>query len=395
MRRVGATIRGFGDYKVGSNSLMRGGMSPPMITNSISNGAVIIRHREYLRDIFNSTNFSAIEFDLNPGLTASFPWLSQIAASFAQYRFRGLVFEFKTTSSDTVLSSSASTSLGTVVLATQYNALDSPFTNKFEMENWEYSVSTKPSLSVLHPVECAKSQTPVSLLWTRTGVKEGDERLYDLGNFVIATVGMQGTAGTSSIGELWVSYEIELYKPQFVEDVTTQSSYYTTTQFEDQFGTAKPVSGSPWGTQALISSNLPKEYVKNSNWFTTISGTNRRISIPDSIAKRFLILAYWRWDGAITLTSPTPAWVNPVGAKFCSMVTTTGAYNNTGFTSHKAADVITAGDYLVLSTIVEATSDQCTVEVNAFTWTGTPVNAVTNVIITEVCPDFVGLFNGD
>lgn len=232
MRRVGATIKGFGEYKIGSNTILGGGMSPPMITNSVSNGAVILRHREYIRDIESSQDFKNLVFPLNPGIQRTFPWLAQIAPSFEQYRFRGVVFEFKSNSADVVLSGAASTALGTVVMATQYDALDPPFDNKFEMSNWEFTTSQKPSRSFMHPVECAKSQTPLTMLYIRTGDPPGgsDLRLYDLGNFNIAVVGMQNVAGenaTSTIGELWVSYEVEFYKPKLEEDATTEYAHWT------------------------------------------------------------------------------------------------------------------------------------------------------------------------
>lgn len=378
MRRVGATIRGFGDYKIAGNSIMRGGMTPPMITNSISNGAVIIRHREYLRDIYNSVDFENTSFDLNPGITASFPWLSQMAMSFAQYRFRGLVFEFKTTSSDTVLSSAASTSLGTVVMATQYNALDAPFTNKFEMENWEYSVSTKPSLSCMHPVECAKSQTPVSLLWTRNGPKAGDERLYDLGNFNIATVGMQGTAGTSSIGELWCSYEVEFYKPQFIEDSSTQSAIA-------RQGMNPPTTGNPFGTLGPINT----ADFSGSNLSVIVTPSTRRISIPDCIAKRMLVTYVLRWGIAATLTS-TPAWSNYVGCTPIGYLWgSSGGGPYTGFSSHVNGDIISSTGWLCCQTLIEITSDVCSFDLSAITWTGGAANLPV-LTITEVAPDMWG-----
>jgi len=211
---VGSLITGFGDYKVGENSLMVGGLDPPAIVNSVSAGGVIVRHREYLQDINASTAFEIIQFPLNPGLIATFPWLSSIAAHFEQYRWRGILFEFKSLSSDAVLSTATSSALGSVVMATQYNALNPIFPNKFVMENYEFANSSKPSISFIHPVECAKRDTSIEELYVRTGAPaaNADLRLYDLGNFSIATVGMQADGGVA--GELWVTYEVEFFKPK-------------------------------------------------------------------------------------------------------------------------------------------------------------------------------------
>lgn len=225
---ISTMINGFGDYKVTENTLMTGGIDPPTVVNTVGNGGVIIRHREYLRDITATTAFNIQSFPLNPGLIASFPWLSAIAAHFEQYKFRGLLWEFKSLSSDAVLSTATSSALGSVVMATQYNALNPPFPDKFTMENYEFANSSKPSLSFIHPVECARKDTPLSELYTRSGDPPAgsDLRLFDLGTFSIATVGMQATSGVC--GELWCTYEIELMKPKLQNppETDTQADHF-------------------------------------------------------------------------------------------------------------------------------------------------------------------------
>jgi len=220
-------ITGFGDYKIQSNSILKGGMSPPYVVNSMNKGSVIVRHREYIGDIPATTAFSVLSFPINPGVSTTFPWLSQIAASFEQYRMRGCLFEFLSTSSDALLSSATSTALGTVSMATQYDVAHPAFTDKRSMLNHEFSNSSKPSCSFIHPIECKKSRTPVSELYTREGpVPTGsDPHLYDLGNFQIATEGMQAAGGV--LGELWVTYEIEFYKQQF--NILSYTDYFDCT----------------------------------------------------------------------------------------------------------------------------------------------------------------------
>jgi hypothetical protein len=204
------TITGFGDYKVSENTLTNGN-DPPIFTNG--KRATMIRHREYIGDVQGSTAFTAqYALNINPGLSSTFPWLSGIAEEYEQYRIHGLVFEFKTTSATAV--SSTNTALGTVILSTQYNANNNPFTDKLHQENYEFAISTIPSQSILHPVECARNQTSVDELYTRTGTPIGttDLRLYDMGVFQLSTVGMQ--AGVTNIGELWCTYDVEFLKPK-------------------------------------------------------------------------------------------------------------------------------------------------------------------------------------
>lgn len=207
-------ITGFGDYKVENNSLMEGGLSPPQVVNSVASGGFIVRHREYLDDIVATTAFTNIAYNINPGIAFNFPWLASIAAQFEEYVIRGMVFEYKTMSSDVILSSNTTTALGTVIMATQYNSINPTFPDKKTMENYEFACSSKPSLSFIHPIECKPGLVSNPHLYIRTGVQPtgSDLRLYDLGIFQIATQGMQNNGGV--IGELWCSYEIELFKPK-------------------------------------------------------------------------------------------------------------------------------------------------------------------------------------
>jgi len=231
-------ITGWGDYEIKGNSLMTGGMTPPQIINSIDRGGYIVRHREFLGDVLATTAFSLSSYRINPGVS-TFPWLSCIADSFEEYKFRGLIFEFKSTSSDAVLSTAASSALGTVIMATEYNVLNPNFPNKVSMENYEFANSAKPSECFYHPIECKANLTPISQLYVRsTPVPSGaDARLYDLGNFQIATVGMQAAGGI--IGELWVTYEIELYKPKYSNGANIYTDHFNLSGITDAaaFGT--------------------------------------------------------------------------------------------------------------------------------------------------------------
>lgn len=124
------------------------------------------------------------------------------------------MYEFKSTSSDAILSSATSSALGSVSMATEYDVVDDAYANKREMLNSLFANSTKPSCNLIHPIECKRSQTPMNLQYIRTGnyPANTDARLYDLGKFYIATEGMQADGGI--LGELWVTYEVEFFKQQ-------------------------------------------------------------------------------------------------------------------------------------------------------------------------------------
>jgi len=223
-------ITGFGDYSLDSNSVMTGGLTPPQIINSVNNGGMIIRHREYLGDLYgNEAAYSSTLYPINPGQAGSFPWLSQVANAFEEYEFRGLVYEFKSLSSDAVLSSTASTALGFVAMATQYNAGGPPFATKRALENYEFSNSNKPSCSFIHPIECKRSLNVDTHLYVRVGAvpNNQDVKTYDMGLLNVAVGGMQNSTG-SVIGELWCTYEIELYHPKFLDNAGVLSDHFVT-----------------------------------------------------------------------------------------------------------------------------------------------------------------------
>jgi len=246
-------ITGFGDYRIQSNSLITGGLDPPAVVNSINNGGFIVRHREYLQDIPATVNFALNMFPINVGIATTFPWLSSMAQSFEQYRVRGMVFEFKSLASDAVLSTATSSALGSVIMATQYNVLDAPFNNKFEMENYVFANSSKPSMNFYHPIECAKVQTTVTELYVRneTIPVGADPRLYDMGRFNIGTVGMQAASGV--VGELWVTYEVELFKPKIPAQVDPGMAY-------DFWQFIIPSNSFPFNSSVHVSGNLGSSF---------------------------------------------------------------------------------------------------------------------------------------
>jgi len=205
---------GFGDYSIEVNSLMGERFSPPELINYSKRG-VCLRHREYIGDITANSAFTLTAYDINPGISTTFPWLSGVADNFEQYMITGMIFEYKTLSAD--YTTAASAALGYVAMATQYNSLQPPFQDKVHLENYEFANSAKPSESFIHPIECKRSLTPTDPLYVRTGPVENnaDQRLYDLGKFQIAT---GGNSGSGVLGELWCTYEVCFYKPKLVDD---------------------------------------------------------------------------------------------------------------------------------------------------------------------------------
>jgi hypothetical protein len=104
-------------------------------------------------------------------------------------------------------------------MATQYDVTKPAFANKQQMENHQYAMSAKPSYSMLHPIECDRSQSPIQELYVRQDDYQPanfDPKLYDFGTFYIATIGMQN-ASAFNLGEIWVTFEVEFIKPIMIQ----------------------------------------------------------------------------------------------------------------------------------------------------------------------------------
>jgi len=211
-----AAVTGYGNYSVRANSLSKVSTSVDMIPQFVKNDhSIRVTHREFIKDLVvpNDPNtFSIQTFLINPANRVLFPWLATMAKQYSQYKIHGMVFAYKTMSSDIT----AGGALGTVIMATNYNAIDRSFVNKIEMENSEFAVSTKPSMSLVHAIECDPKYSGLDVLYVRDPSYEttdtNDRRFYDYGRFQVATTGLPGSAGTV-MGELWVSYDIEFMKP--------------------------------------------------------------------------------------------------------------------------------------------------------------------------------------
>jgi len=258
-----ARITGHGEYRVHGNSIMSNAIP------SFSTGAEGMRvcHREFISDVGGSVLFNNTSNPINPGLPNLFPWLSTIAAGFEEYKLHGLVFEYRPTSGTAVSSSSAA--LGTVIMATNYDVLDPAFISKQAMESYEYSSQTVPCSAVLHPVECASRTRPLEVQYVRTGaVPAGaDARMYDIGTFQLATVGMQSAY---TVGELWVTYDVSFHKPRISPLATAGDSNVL---FWQSSGSGLGLASGVYLSTASATSTLPGIAFSSNSFLLPKSGT--------------------------------------------------------------------------------------------------------------------------
>lgn len=258
-------------------------------------GRTIIQHREYITDITTGASgaFNIATYPIQPGNASTFPWLALLAQYYEQYRIIGMTFEFKSTSGDGM--SSTNTALGTVIMSAQYDATKPAPVNKLQMENHQYAMSAKQSCSMMFPVECGRGQDSLEDLYIRVNNWQPtsfDTKMYDFGNFYIATFGQQGS--NINIGELHCNYVVELLKPSVtnLDPLQIQTDHMTATSgisTSNYFGTSPThVSNSSIlvqslsSTQITVSSTVPVGTVLL--FIYAVNGTAMFTSSPPNIA---------------------------------------------------------------------------------------------------------------
>lgn len=322
------SIFGSGDYEmVGQNPsynvLTNGAQIPKFSSTRQTN---IVCHREYLGDITGTTAFTNRSFSLNPGDPGTFPWLSTIAQNYQQFKFHGLIFEFRPLITDFVTSGAP----GVVVMATNYNADEPAYQTKQEMENSEYAVSVKPTCNLMHGVECATNQTVLSELYVRVGglASNLDLKFTDLGKFQFASQGNP----VQLLGELWVSYNVEFFKPILPKDVggNVLSQNFNVSGYTD----AAPLGG----TINKNVGDLPDATVFNGN----------SISWKANPGNFYLVSVRWKGTAApIALTYPNTTLTGCSGALAFD--------NGTSFTSTAPQTGIAADLFAQLQIMVQCT----------------------------------------
>ncbi len=163
-----------------------------------------IQNSELVASITGSVAFSASQsFAINPGLPASFPWLSVLAKQWEQYRFHSLCYRYVTRT--------ATDEKGSIILSPEYNPRDLPPTTESQASNTQDAVEDV----IWRNLECHLDATSMFPLGPRKQIRStnlsGDMSVYDAGRIFICTTGEDST---DEIGKLWVDYDVELYVPQ-------------------------------------------------------------------------------------------------------------------------------------------------------------------------------------
>lgn len=344
------SIFGSGDYQVTGNMpkynvLANGSQIPQFSTGRQTN---VVCHREYLGDFNGTAGFSNNVFALNPGIASTFPWLSTVAANYQEYRFHGLVFEFRSLITDFVTGGAP----GVIVMSTNYNADAPNYVSKQQMENAEYAVSTKPTVNLLHGIECATNQTILPERYVRTGAVSANQdlRLYDLGNFQFATQANP----IQDLGELWVSYCVEFFKPILPIGGGLVSSVH--------FGRTGVAALTPFGTATNVTNGSIQASI-TSTVFTFAA-------VPQ---QNYMLTIFWNQPGPAAFTMPVVTvvgggsifvWGNGTIANAVSPVPAGTVTNSATFSAIIKCTLLNPGNITVTAGVAGVIAAASTVDIH-------------------------------
>lgn len=213
-----ANMLGMGDYSVNKNSLISdlgsaGPVGKRFSFSETGTANIRLRKREYLGIITGPTtpgDFHTQRYRIQCADEETFPYASKIAVLFAEWKVHGMIFSFESTSSNYA----QDLGLGTVAMATHYNANQPPFGSMEEILQSAYHTRGNPSEDMLHGIECDPKLQAADRLYTRRPGCQGPPNLYDHGVFTLATEGLPTNAAGVSLGRLYVTYDIELSIPE-------------------------------------------------------------------------------------------------------------------------------------------------------------------------------------
>jgi len=210
-----STITGYGDYVVSHNTITKAGGSgavdivPKFSGKGGVDSNVRITHREYVGEVTapEGTGFNVTQYAITPTNANLFPWLAAFAKKFQRWKLHGMVFYYKSTSTDYNNS-------GIIALTVNYDPADPGYISMQGMMNSKFAVSTKPSMNLAAPVECAPSESPQAGYFVEHGVETLGAELRQTckGMLYVGTDGLSVAPGTK-VGQLYVTYDIEMMYP--------------------------------------------------------------------------------------------------------------------------------------------------------------------------------------
>ncbi len=304
----------------------------PMIQASRDRSRIV--HREFLANVSGTSAYTVAQsIALNPGLAASFPWLSTQAQGWETYRFNKLRFCYYTRT--------GTSTVGSVLLFPDYDAADAAPATEQVASTYEDIAEDAPWKDIC----CEFRRSALDALGPKRFIRSGalpanqDIKTYDVGNLFVATV--DGSA--VSWGKLWVEYDVELMTPQLPPSGANSASATLIA------GGGSVASATPFGAAPVaVNSNLVLSGSAASN-VVSISGMTIGAEYCLSAGSNGTTISTYNLANPVGMTTKTL----PVGGSNAINAAQTGATSVATFTA-----TATSGSIQVTSTSATLTSTQ-------------------------------------
>lgn len=181
----------------------------PKITNV--DGGITVQHREFVADILSDGIFAAVTAPLVPTNIGMFRWLPNVATNYSQYRFKKFTLEYVPSCSVVVS--------GTVIINFLYDLTSTLLSDKPTFMSVEGATRCVPwdsmtnSLNTKSANVMTRRQVPPVGDYTYTSGAASLPPGADATLYFAALVNYATDAPTASLGEMYVSYEVELFNP--------------------------------------------------------------------------------------------------------------------------------------------------------------------------------------
>jgi hypothetical protein len=218
-----------------------------------------ITHTERVAAIAGSNDLSVVSYSVNPGLHATFPWLSAIANRFEKYKFRSLKFRYVPMQAAVA---------GALTMAFDFDPMDPPPTSVASAMTYHDFLSTSVwQGGVLNIDLRSGDMLPQKNTRPAAFYPEQNYNLYDTGKLHVL---VEGFFDTSNIGYLEVIYEVELMVHQVLPGDPADNPNWSITSkqatssdiYMDLFGNANTgaavIRGNPAGKLVPIMTEKPR-----------------------------------------------------------------------------------------------------------------------------------------
>jgi hypothetical protein len=245
---------------IGASAAYSTGVSTTRPKISMGSNMCNVKHKEFIGNVAGTTAFTqAFGLAINPGIAATFPWLSNIAQNWQAYRFKKLRFYYLTRTGSNIP--------GSVILCPDYDAADSAPISEQVIDSYEDAKEDAPWKNI----DCPLSPTAMHLMGPKKFIRLGnlpanqDVKTFDVGNMFVYTV--DGTA--VNWGKVWVEYDVDLFTPQLPPG---GSSF---TQVATINGATSMTGALPFGTAPVVAGNMQIAVTDN--------GTNNVLTVSNAI----------------------------------------------------------------------------------------------------------------